>query len=176
MKAKLCTLSKEPLRAPICICRLGNLYNKEEVLKRLMNKSMPKDGFCHIRKLKDVKELCLSGESTGKEEAKGEDEALSLICPITQAQFNGLTRFLAIWKCGHFYANKAISELNSAQSEECLVCQEKYEKGDVVDLTMSEEAKKARTKFLLENGTSKKKRKHKSIDKNGEEIEPEEVE
>ena len=32
MKASLCTLSKEPLKMPVCICKLGDLYNKEELI------------------------------------------------------------------------------------------------------------------------------------------------
>ena len=48
MKSTLCTLSKEPLEKPICICRLGNFYNKEQVIKKLVEKSMPKDVFGHI--------------------------------------------------------------------------------------------------------------------------------
>lgn len=45
IKTNLCQLSKEPLQAPsennksnICICMLGNIYNKEEVLKKLIDK------------------------------------------------------------------------------------------------------------------------------------------
>ena len=55
MKADLCCISKEPLKAPLCICRLGNIYNKEELLKRLIDGNMK--GFEHIKKMRDVKEL-----------------------------------------------------------------------------------------------------------------------
>ena len=54
-KASYCILSKEPLKPPIVACKLGNLYNKEEVLRRLVEKTMPYS-FRHIKKLKDVKE------------------------------------------------------------------------------------------------------------------------
>ena len=59
MKSGLCSLTKEPLRKPICICRLGNLYNKEDLIKKLISKSMPKLGFNHIKKSKDFKEIAL---------------------------------------------------------------------------------------------------------------------
>jgi hypothetical protein len=35
---------------------LGNIYNKEEVLKKLIDKKMPPE-FSHIKKLKDVKDV-----------------------------------------------------------------------------------------------------------------------
>jgi hypothetical protein len=38
------------------MCRLGLLYNKEEVIKHLIEKNMPK-AFRHIKKLKDIKEI-----------------------------------------------------------------------------------------------------------------------
>ena len=55
-KSRLCALGKEPLRGPIVACRLGLLYNKEDVVKRLIEKTMPK-AFRHIRKLRDVKDI-----------------------------------------------------------------------------------------------------------------------
>jgi hypothetical protein len=55
LKASYCAISKEPLKPPIVVCKLGNLYNKEELLKRLVEKTMP-HSFRHIKKLKDIKE------------------------------------------------------------------------------------------------------------------------
>jgi hypothetical protein len=43
-------------KSNICVCKLGNIYNKEELLKKLIDKSMPKE-FSHIKKLKDVKDI-----------------------------------------------------------------------------------------------------------------------
>jgi hypothetical protein len=37
-KSTLCAISKEPLRPPLVVCRLGLLYNKEEIVKRLIEK------------------------------------------------------------------------------------------------------------------------------------------
>ena len=73
MKSQLCTLSKEKLKKPIVMCRLGNLYNKEEVLKRLCEKSMPSKGFDHIKKMKDIKEVKF------EEGPEGE-----ILCPLTK--------------------------------------------------------------------------------------------
>ena len=55
MKSGLCTISKEPLKQPVCVCRLGNLYNRDTLVQKIIEKTMPKEGFNHIRKLKDFK-------------------------------------------------------------------------------------------------------------------------
>ena len=60
MKSGLCALSKEPLQKPVCICRLGNLYNKEVLIQKLVENKMPKSGFDHIRKIKDTREINLN--------------------------------------------------------------------------------------------------------------------
>ncbi len=44
-------MSKEPLRCPIVACELGFLYNKETVLKHLLDKTIP-ENFSHIKSLK----------------------------------------------------------------------------------------------------------------------------
>jgi hypothetical protein len=63
LATNLCQISKEPLQAPslndksnIYVCKLGYIYNKEELLKKLIEKQMPKE-FIHIKKLKDVKDV-----------------------------------------------------------------------------------------------------------------------
>ena len=64
-KSSLCAMSKEPLRHPIVACRRGLLYNKEHLIKRLLEKSMPSE-FRHIVKLSrdtnQVSEACLQKE------------------------------------------------------------------------------------------------------------------
>ena len=103
MRSTLCTLSKEPLEKPICICKLGNIYNKSQVVNKLVEKNMPKDGFSHIKKLKDVKEV------------QGE-----LSCPVTQTEFNGINKFLFFWNCGHLVSEKATKVIKLGSK--CLIC------------------------------------------------------
>ena len=50
-KSSLCAMSKEPLRAPIVACKRGLLYNKEHLIKRLLEKNVPRE-FRHITKLR----------------------------------------------------------------------------------------------------------------------------
>ena len=54
-KRSLCAMSKEPLRAPIVACKRGLLYNKEHLIKRLLEKNVPRE-FRHITKL--LKDVC----------------------------------------------------------------------------------------------------------------------
>ena len=54
-KSKLCALTKDKLRLPIAVCKMGLLYNKEAIVRSLIEKNMP-SAFRHIKKLKDVKE------------------------------------------------------------------------------------------------------------------------
>ena len=49
-KRSLCAMSKEPLRAPIVACKRGLLYNKEHLIRRLLEKNVPRE-FRHIAKL-----------------------------------------------------------------------------------------------------------------------------
>jgi hypothetical protein len=46
-----CALSKQVLRPPVVTCNLGYLYNKEIVLKHLLEKTIPPQ-FAHIKSLK----------------------------------------------------------------------------------------------------------------------------
>jgi len=50
IRAKFCALTKERLRNPIAVCRLGYLYNYENLIKLMMERKMPTE-FMHIRKV-----------------------------------------------------------------------------------------------------------------------------
>ena len=51
LRWQYCAISEEPLREPVVCDELGNLFNKETVLQRLLDKSM-EDSFSHIRRTK----------------------------------------------------------------------------------------------------------------------------
>ena len=34
-----------------------------------------------------------------------------IACPITKLEYNGFTKFVAIWKCGHVISRKALKEV-----------------------------------------------------------------
>ena len=58
-RATLCTMSKAKLERPVVVCKLGRLYNKVEVMEKLISKNVPKE-FKYIRGLKDIKTLTLT--------------------------------------------------------------------------------------------------------------------
>ena len=103
-KSRLCAISKDKLREPLVICKMGLIYNKEEIIKRLIEKNIPK-AFRHIRKLKDVKEAKLT---TRKIE---EEDTIVFYCPISQIEFNGFHKFLINWGCGCVFSEEAFTEL-----------------------------------------------------------------
>ena len=110
MKSAFCTLSKEPISKPICVCKLGNLYNKEQIIKRLIDKNMPKSGFEHIKKIKDVVEVPMVLNQNYKIDPQ--DGSTLLMCPITSTAYNGFSTFHVNWPCGCIFSKKALDEIN----------------------------------------------------------------
>lgn len=115
-RSKMCSLSNEKLIEPICMDELGNLYNKEAILKYLLSQSkttstapmeltIENNGntFGHIRTLKDVctVEFTKNTNVDDEKSATSNTSISNYICPITLIEFNGLTRFCAVW----FYEN-----------------------------------------------------------------------
>jgi len=134
-KAKYCSLSKEALKKPIVGCKLGMLYNKEQLIRALLDKKMPKT-FRHITSLKDVKELNV----TFNEKPAENQSEQNILCPITMLEFNGMNTFFFLWKCGCVFSRKASEELNLKES--CIVCGEKINiSTDLINMNMSKEEK-----------------------------------
>jgi len=114
-KATTCALTKEPLQQPIVVCRLGNLYNKEAIIKRLLEKTMPV-AFRHIQKLKDIKEAKVELKDN---EVDGDGTKI-ILCPITQMEYNGFHKFIMPWSCGCIMSEEAAKELK--MDDKCIVC------------------------------------------------------
>ncbi|CDW82542.1 rtf2 domain containing protein [Stylonychia lemnae] len=128
-KARLCAISKDKLRQPIVICRMGLLYNKEEMIKRLIEKNIPK-AFRHIKKLKDVKEAQIQ---VRKNEG---DDSIVIQCPISQIEFNGFHKFIINWSCGCVISQEAQRELKDQQK--CISCGEEVKsQEDVISLNQT---------------------------------------
>ncbi len=159
-RANYCTLSKDPLKKPIVVCRLGNLYNKSAIVSALVEKKIPKC-YGYIRSLKDVKEanVCLKA---GGAVADSDDCENRIICPITQMEYNGTSRFWLIWSCGCLVSEKALKELG-VQSHKCVNCGKPYSSskhecansvaGDLISLnwTNGEQEKRRRTLMMEQN-------------------------
>jgi hypothetical protein len=89
-KSRMCSISKDKLREPLVVCKMGLLYNKEEIIKRLIEKNIP-NAFRHIKKLKDVKEGKVSSRKVENE------DTIVIYCSISQIEFNGFHKFLMNW-------------------------------------------------------------------------------
>ena len=55
-RARFCNLTKEPLTEPLAICRLGYIYNYENLLSALVRKELP-EKYAYIKKLTDIKKV-----------------------------------------------------------------------------------------------------------------------
>ena len=91
-RSTLCAISKEPLRAPIVACKRGLLYNKEQLIKRLLEKKIPYE-FRHIHKLSRDTFPVNTPEGTTVIETQ-------LQCAVSQQQHNGINKFFVGSKCG----------------------------------------------------------------------------
>ena len=120
MKSQLCSISNKPLMEPIVACELGNLFNKEEILMNLINKTL-NITFKHIRGLKDLKTLKFHRRNGGPTSSSSSsfasstlgmnEESVPFICPVTGDVFNGNLPFVFIWSTGYVLSERAIREI-----------------------------------------------------------------
>jgi len=127
-RATLCTLTKQKLKKPIVACRLGFLYNKESILKSLIDKNLPKD-FAHILTLKDIVDVTIRENSKSS-------ATFQFMCPISQTEFNGLNKFILLWSCGCIISEKAFLETKEKSKNKCILCNKNYSKDDIISLNM----------------------------------------
>ncbi|KAG0715351.1 Protein RTF2 [Chionoecetes opilio] len=136
-----CAVSQAPLQHPIVACELGRMYNKEEVLSRLLDRST-EPGMAHIKGLKDIKELGLTpnaahepGRSLTADVAP-EQLTAEHGCPITGLEMNGHHRFSFVWTCGCVVSERALREVPTVTCHRCGV---PYQEVDVVPLNPPED-------------------------------------
>jgi hypothetical protein len=164
VKWLLCALSDEPLNEPVVCDCLGNLFNKEALINRLLEKKM--EGFTHIRSLKDVVTLQMAKNPNYKpdEVTDYDNIVFPFICPITGYEANGKHRFSAIRTCGHVFSDKALAEVPSST---CLLCQTPYTKDDLIPLNPPDDEQRVlKEKLALANREKKKEKKHKQKHEN----------
>ncbi|XP_071536666.1 replication termination factor 2 [Panulirus ornatus] len=136
-----CAVSQSPLKAPIVACEMGRIYNKEEILTRLLDKS-GEPGISHIRGLKDIKELNLTPNpgyrpgGANKGDAYTDHQAAEYICPVTSLEMNGKYRFSFVWTCGCVISERALKEI---KSEVCHKCGKPYKEENIIPLNPSDE-------------------------------------
>jgi len=107
-----CAITSAKLRDPVVCDGLGNLYNKDDIFEKLLEKRMQglDPPFHHIQRVKDLIH-CNITFKTGKEGM--------FICPFSRAEGDGNTRFVCVRKCGCIFSRKAMEQMNSST---CLVC------------------------------------------------------
>ncbi|GJP44621.1 hypothetical protein CLOM_g3994, partial [Closterium sp. NIES-68] len=125
-----CHLSGEPLTPPCVVDLLGNVFNKEAVVRALVEKNIPV-ALKHIKGLRDVVGIQLT-------EIPGLDSNahVRFQCPITQQEFSGSFKFVALRPCGHVLSARALKELPSPA---CLVCHAKFVETDRIPINGTEE-------------------------------------
>ncbi|KAL6973860.1 hypothetical protein U1Q18_028044 [Sarracenia purpurea var. burkii] len=158
-----CALSNEPLKHPVVVDLVGNLFNKEALVEALLSKKLPK-AFSHIKGLKDMIAIQLSLipglESVGDVAPSG----TRFQCPITGLEFNGKYKFFALKSCGHVLSAKALKEVKSSA---CLVCHKEFLEGEKIVINGSEEEVAALREKMEEEKAKTRDRKTKKV-KNGE--------
>lgn len=135
----LCQLSKDPLKPPVVTDQLGLLYNKEAIIKHLLDKDMPK-AFKHIRSLKDVVDVNFKPNPRFNPKSEKDAKHLNItdwateapfICPITNFEVGVNHKFSMLKSCGCAFSERALKE---CPSERCLVCNKPYTSADIFPL------------------------------------------
>lgn len=135
-QANSCTLSHEPLKAPVVACALGQLYNKTALLEYLLGKQRFPH-FSHISGLKDVSPVTLTWSAPASADEQKEasaavsskdvsaDTAALYSCPLTGLASNGVNRFIALQPCGCVVSERAWKSVSTAKGQAeaaCIVC------------------------------------------------------
>eukprot|EP00271_Cylindrocystis_brebissonii_P018359 TRINITY_DN514_c0_g1_i4.p1 TRINITY_DN514_c0_g1~~TRINITY_DN514_c0_g1_i4.p1 ORF type:complete len:476 (-),score=56.54 TRINITY_DN514_c0_g1_i4:286-1713(-) len=146
-----CSISEEALTQPCAMDMLGNLFNKEALIRAIVTKTIP-SRFSHIRGLKDIVTIHLT-ESTGEGQIIVDDDVSKgrFHCPITGLEMNGRFRFCALRSCGHVLSVRALKEVATPV---CLVCHKQYTEEDKIPVNGSQEEVEILRK-RMEEGASK---------------------
>lgn len=149
-----CALSKEPLKPPVVTCDLGLLYNKEAIIRALINKTLATSQFNHIRSLKDVYDVKFKPNSSYNPDDEKMNISLNdygkeapFICPITGLEVGSQHKFSYIKTCGCAFSDRALTE---CPSDICLVCNKPFKKEDICRLNPNEEELKVLKEALKE--------------------------
>lgn len=140
-RSKYCAISNNILTNPIVGCKMGYLYNKEVVYKCLVDKTMPK-AFRHIKKAKHVKDVKALGNSS-------KSSPYPFVCALSQIEFNGLTKFVFLWKCGCMMSYKLLENSSKGIKNNCPNCGKSFLKDEVISLTYTPEELEIKKKIMF---------------------------
>lgn len=136
---KYCALSKEPLQVPIVACKYGRLYNKEAIIKFLLDRKTfsDVDSLPHIKSLKDIVKLrvtpnpAFSTANTLRVSEVSDSGSSPFICPVTGKEMNGNFKFIYLKGCGCVLSELALKEISA---ETCLQCSKSRTDNDIIEL------------------------------------------
>ncbi|KUL87229.1 hypothetical protein ZTR_03312 [Talaromyces verruculosus] len=140
-------LSHKPLIRPIVSDSVGNLYNKDSILKYLIgaeDDDISSKADCdeilqgRVKGLKDVVELKFEVDTEGDSKNGGGEK---WICPVTTKQLGPAVKSVYIVPCGHVFAEEAVREM---KGDTCLQCNEPYTEDNVIVILPTKEADKQR--------------------------------
>eukprot|EP00698_Gefionella_okellyi_P010471 TRINITY_DN2719_c0_g2_i1.p1 TRINITY_DN2719_c0_g2~~TRINITY_DN2719_c0_g2_i1.p1 ORF type:complete len:277 (+),score=52.23 TRINITY_DN2719_c0_g2_i1:93-833(+) len=139
-KWTVCALSNEFLQVPIVADALGNLFNKDTVLQKLLEKALRGTRFSHIRNMKDLTNLNFTANDKydPKQIAmeRNEKRVAPFICPVTRHECNGVYKFSALKTCGCVFADQALREV---KVNTCMQCGKAFTSADILRLNPTEE-------------------------------------
>lgn len=135
-----CQFSNQPLKPPIVCDQFGQMYNKEALLKAMVNKTLDKKKFGHIKSLKDLNNANLTLNPNQ------EDGKPLFICPVSKKELTGSFKFYLLKGCGHVVYEDVLKELGE---KECPVCNKELKFGKIL-LNQSREQIEEMKKKVLE--------------------------
>ncbi|KAF7589864.1 hypothetical protein BBP40_003576 [Aspergillus hancockii] len=159
-----CPLSHKPLVRPIVSDCVGNLYNKDAILKYLLSseeiegissKADCEEVLCgRVKGLRDVVELKFEIDTEhGQHPSTKHEKREGWICPVTAKQLGPNVKAVYLVPCGHVFSEEAIRQL---KEDKCLQCNELYTQENVISILPAKESDKqvliARVQKLAEQG------------------------
>jgi len=168
----LCSLTQEPLQKHIVADQLGNVFNKEDVLRHLIDKTMPNQ-YKHIKSSKNLLELHLQSNKYYDSKANFlagldiDNLQSPFECPVTQRPMNGKHPFSALKVCGHVFYVKVLQEALQQSKPLCYVCQKSFSSSDIFPLH-PDEVTLEKLKLELKQQQKKKSEKKESNTTSGD--------
>ncbi|RDH28459.1 Rtf2 RING-finger-domain-containing protein [Aspergillus welwitschiae] len=153
-----CPISHNQLMRPIVSDSVGNLYNKDAILRFLLpgdeadgisSKADCEEILCgRVKGLRDVVELKFEVDTEREAHpANGkQDKREGWICPVTAKQLGPNVKSVYLVPCGHVFSEEAIRQL---KGDKCLQCDEPYTPDNVIPILPTKEADKQQ---LIERG------------------------
>ncbi|PWY67706.1 DUF602 domain protein [Aspergillus eucalypticola CBS 122712] len=153
-----CPISHNQLMRPIVSDCVGNLYNKDAILRFLLpgdetdgisSKADCEEILCgRVKGLRDVVELKFEVDTEREAHpASGkQDKREGWICPVTAKQLGPNVKSVYLVPCGHVFSEEAIRQL---KGDKCLQCDEPYTADNVIPILPTKETDKQQ---LIERG------------------------